>query len=75
MKMNRKQFEAYLNNLYAEQDNQTVYEQLIYLTVKRSNGGHISKNRLRNSIQDGKAGTLLRKYDSVAFTCAFNDHK
>jgi hypothetical protein len=73
--MNRKQFEAYLNQLYAEQDNETVYDQLIYLTVKTRNGGHISKNRLRQSIQAGKAGTILRKYDPIAFTCAYNNQK
>lgn len=72
--MNRKQFEAYLNELYAEQYEIDVASQLIYLT-NPERGNYISSKKLMENIRAHKAGTILRKLDPVAFTCAFNDQK
>jgi hypothetical protein len=72
--MNKKQFEKHLNESYA--DNYTeeqLYDDLVYLTVKGRTGGSISQNRLRLAIVNHCAGTILRKYDPIAFQCAYND--
>jgi hypothetical protein len=68
------QFEKQLNAHYSEnQSIESTIEELSYLTVKTRSGGHVSDSKLISKICLGKAGSLLRKYDSVAFMCAYND--
>jgi hypothetical protein len=55
----KKQFEEYLNDLYS-QDTLNSFETLEYLT---------------NKIIDGKAGSVLRRLDSIAFEAGYNDWK
>lgn len=67
-------FEQYLNNQFAEMDEEQLFDRFIYLTTK-SRGAHCSEVHLRGKIIQGKIGSLLRKLDSVAFECAYNDEK
>lgn len=73
--MNKKEFEQHLNNMYAENftDDET-FENLVYLTVP-ARGEHVSERTLRKHIRLGKAGSLLKRLDPVAYQCSFNDEK
>jgi hypothetical protein len=45
------------------------------MTVKTRSGGYISSMKLRIMLDSNKLGTLLRKYNNIAFECGFNDWK
>ena len=69
MKITRKVFENYLNDSYSPN-----IAECIHLTVKSNERKKpISKVKLQIKLDQKKYGTLLRKYDPVAFNVAFND--
>lgn len=70
--MKKKEFEAYLNALYAEQDPERLFEEMIYLTNKQRKF-RCTESTLRGAIASGTMGTLLRKFDSIAFEVEFNN--
>lgn len=70
--MRKKEFEAYLNALYAEQDPERLFEEMIYLTSEQRKF-RCTESTLRSAIYGGTMGTLLRKYDSIAFEVQFNE--
>lgn len=70
--MRKSEFEAYLNALYAEQDPERLFKEMICLTSKQRKF-RCTESNLRSAISKGTMGTLLRKFDSIAFEVAFND--
>lgn len=69
MRITRNAFENYLNDSYSPN-----IAECIHFTVKCSGREKpISKVKLQIKLDQKKYGTLLRKYDPVAFNVAFND--
>ena len=69
------QHEAHLNALYADaySESQAV-NAFIYMTSKqRKVGNRTTVNNIRNCHANGKLGTLLRRYDSIAFEVSKSD--
>jgi len=66
-KKTRKDYELYLNELGCS------YENCEYLTNKNRNGGYLKPQSLKTSLSEGKYGTVLRKYDPIAFNVGFNE--
>jgi hypothetical protein len=69
-----KEYEQYLNDLYSEMNEEEVLYSLIYLTNKRR-GKHTTTSNIRKQYNLGKVGSLVKKLDSIAFTCGFNEWK
>jgi hypothetical protein len=69
-----KKTEEYLNQFYADaySEEQTV-DLLLYLTNKNRAGGHTTEKTIRHYHNNHMIGTLIKKYDSVAFECAKSD--
>ena len=63
----KKQYETWLNDLGCE------FENCVYLTNKNRNGGHLTEKALIKALVEYRYGTILRKYDPIAFECGFND--
>jgi len=59
MRKTKKNYEAYLNDLY--RGNEPEIEQYRYL------------GKGFKLVKQGKLGTALRKHDPIAFECGFND--
>ena len=70
--MKKREFELYLNELYMEYDPETLFENMIYLSNKNRKF-RCNESTIRSAIANGTMGTLLRKYDSIAFEVAFNE--
>jgi hypothetical protein len=71
--MKDKDYENILNHNYGDMyTDEETEQQLIYLT-NPSRGHHISINALRKAIKEGRAGTILKKYDPIAFHVGKND--
>lgn len=74
MKMNKtkKDYENYLNSVYAEMDKEEVMDKLSYLTnpmkVKKTSLVHLCNSYDRESI-----GTLLRRLDPMRFELGYNE--
>ena len=66
--------ERYLNGLYAEQSQHSVFKSFEYLTNSKRTGA-IKPLRLKRMIAAGKMGTLLRERDSIAFMVSYNESK
>ena len=69
-----KQHEDRLNHIYF--DNMfpdDVFESLVYLTNK-DRKDHITERKLWDWINRGKVGSLLRKYDPIAFHTSKEDY-
>lgn len=65
-----KQKEEYLNALYFDiYSEEQAVESFIYLTNK-SRGKATTENNIRNHYKRRELGTLLRKFDPIAFNCA-----
>lgn len=67
-------FEKKLNQQFADLPNEFVFEQLIYLTSKHR-GKHITERTLKSHIANETCGSLLRKYDPIAFFVAKHDYE
>jgi hypothetical protein len=70
----RNDFETYLNNLYDDElsDVNAALEKFDYLTSpKRQN--HISKGFIIGHYQTATLGSLLKKYDPIAFNTMLNE--
>ena len=72
--MNKNNHEAVLNEYYSEaiSDYQTAFEQFEYLTAK-SRGKHTTKDNIIKNYNAGTLGTLLKKYDPIAFNVSKAD--
>ncbi len=57
-----------INLSFNEQSSESNFEQFIYITNKKR-GNSISETRLLKYIEDGQVGTMLKKYDSIAYNC------
>lgn len=67
MRKTKKNYELSLNELGCD------YDQCVYLTNKSRNGGCLSPMALRTALHSNRYGSILRKYDPIAFECGFND--
>ena len=72
MTKTKETYENYLNDHYDSVGFESTCRQLIYLT-NPDRGKHISNSVLEKWIGFKRAGTLLRKYDPIAFNTGFND--
>lgn len=73
MKKTFKQYELYLNAFHSEHyDFETMKDNFIYLTNK-TRGKHISEKTLIKAYYNKTLGSLLRKYDPIAFRVGFNE--
>jgi hypothetical protein len=74
--MNNATFERKLNREFQETLTfETALEKFEYMTVKGRAGGHCSRKAIINAWDKGRLGSLLRKYDSIAFEVARNDSR
>lgn len=64
--MNAKQKEKMLNDYYMEMPESRAIDEFEYLT-NPSRGEHTTINNIRKQYRNGKLGTLLKKYDPIAF--------
>lgn len=64
-----QQKEKHLNEMYSDifSEGQAI-DSFIYLTVK-SRGKHTTEANIRNAHANRMLGTLLRKFDPIAFNC------
>ena len=63
----KKKYEDYLNEIGAK------FEDCEYMAEARRGGKVIKLNSIRNLLNDGRYGYLLRKYDPIAFELGFNE--
>lgn len=69
----KKEYEAYLNQYYnSEVGREEAFEQLVYVTNPKRGKDHISEKALRKAVYNDKAGSILRKYDPIAFTIGYD---
>lgn len=68
MKKTKKSYEEWLNV------ESSTYESVVYLT-NPSRGKYLKPQSLKTSLYEGRYGTILRKYDPIAFEVGFNDYK
>lgn len=75
MRKTKKAYTEYLNQHYADMDQETQIDQLDYLTNPRfpNRFEYITHHKLIIAIQTEKCGALLRKYDPIAFMVGFNE--
>lgn len=68
------QHEQYLNELYADNYSESqAMDSFVYLANK-SRGKHTTEAAIRNAYHNHTLGTLLRKYDPVAFNVSKSDN-
>lgn len=74
MKQTAKNHEQKLNELYADtiQDYYAAFEKFEYLTNK-NRGKHTTKSNIISHYNNGTLGTLLRRYDPIAFNVSKSD--
>lgn len=65
----KKKYEDYLNEIGA------TFEDCEYMCNPRRNGKVLKPKSLRNLLNDGRYGYILRKYDPIAFETGFNEWK
>lgn len=63
-------YEEHLNEIYSEND----FDSLVYLT-NGNRGEHVSEEELLSALYNGSAGSLLKRYDPIAFNTGYNDWK
>ena len=74
MTKNKKEFEKYLNALYADcYSEEQAVDLFKYLTSKNRKNCRTTIKNIRSAHNNHTLGTLLRKYDSNAFEVSFND--
>ncbi len=66
MAKTKKDYEDHLNEVGMS------FDDLVYIT-NPVRGRYISERKLRKDLGNNKAGTLLRKYDSIAFVSGYSD--
>lgn len=72
-KYTRIKHEQHLNELYKDAYSESqAYDQFEYLCNKQRKHFIIPRT-LRNHINRGSLGTLLRKYDPIAFNTSYSD--
>ena len=75
MKKTKKSHEQYLNELYADMFSQEqAHDEFRYLCNK-SRGNYTTSSNIINAYANHTLGSLLRKYDPVAFNSSFNEWK
>jgi len=75
MKNTKKNHEKYLNELYADMySEEQAQDEFAYLT-NRSRGKYTTRNAISVAHANHELGSLLRKFDPIAFECSFNDKK
>lgn len=70
----KKEYERHLNDVYSETcyDYVTALDVFDYITV-RSRGTHTTRENIIKHYNNQKLGSLLRKYDPIAFNVGFNE--
>ncbi len=70
-----KAHEKYLSDIYLDEYSiDDAMDRLIYLTSpNRGKDNYITEKSLKRSILGGRAGTVLRRYDPIAFYTSKND--
>lgn len=64
----KKSKEQKMNEIYSScYSEDEAVETLIYLTSKNRSGGHTTEANIRKQYRKGRLGTLLKKYDPIAF--------
>ena len=67
-------FERHLNAQYSDIFGLSqAIDNFIYLTVKGRAGGNTTESNIHEAYNNHALGTLLRKYDPIAFNTGFND--
>lgn len=67
--------EKHLNEMYAScYSEEEAVEAFAYLTNAKRTGGRTTEKNIRNCYTNHTLGTLLRRYDSIAFECAKSDN-
>ncbi len=76
MKQTAKSHEQKLNELYSDiiQDYHSAFEKFDYL-LNKNRWKHTTRNNIISHYNKGKLGTLLRKYDPIAFNVSKSDFK
>lgn len=75
MKKNKKNYETHLNELYADAYSQEqAHDQFRYL-ANRTRGNYTTSTNIINAYANHTLGSLLRRYDPIAFNSGFNDWK
>lgn len=67
LKQKEKRLNEQLSDIYSQEQ---AVDQFIYLTVKGRQGGRTTEARIRAAHANRELGTLLRRYDPIAFNCA-----
>ena len=75
MSYTKKDYEEQLNEQLESLGYEEALESYIYLTNKQTRGNHCRHRTLQIAVQNNKLGTLLRKYDPIAFYSSYYDTK
>lgn len=66
--------EKYLNEFYSNNySEEKAVDLLQYIAVKGRSGGNTTIKNIRNAYNNYTLGTLVRKYDKIAFECIKSD--
>lgn len=68
--------EKYLNKLYSSiySEEEAVYAFIYLSSEQRKVGTRVTEKRIRQYHSDHELGTMLRKFDSIAFQVSMSDH-
>lgn len=69
MKKTHKNFEAHLNELYAD----AFSESQAWDNFQHWKKGKIKREEITTAVENHELGTLMRKYDPIAFHTAYNE--
>jgi hypothetical protein len=73
MKKTKKAYEEHLNQLYAEYYSSEQAVDLFEYMTNKSRGAHTTPSNIVSCAENHTLGTLLRKYDPIAFNTGFSD--
>ena len=73
MKKTRKQYEQYLNASYADSFSSSQAEDHFEYLASRSRVKRTNIKRINEAYQNHELGSLLRKFDPIAFNVGFNE--
>lgn len=72
----KKEYEKFLNQMYADcYSEEQIVNALEYMTNKSRTTGTTTIKNIRSSHQNHIIGSLLRKYDPLAFEVGYNEWK